>query len=98
MSLLLTILCNYASRWDDIGTALMFLPAELDNIRHGTQGLQQHLKELLAQWSHWPTTSHPDVPTVEKLCDALRSNLVGLGDVANELEENLLPSIHVSTS
>lgn len=74
--------------WDAIGTALKFAPAELNIIRHSPQAttLQQRLEVLLTQWSHWPTRAHPDVPTVEKLCEALRSDLVGLGDVANELD------------
>lgn len=89
MSFLLDRLCNYAFKWDSIGSALNFLPAELENIRcnpHMTN-LQQCLHALLTQWSHWPTTAHPHRATVEKLCGALRSNLVGLGDVANEIEE-----------
>lgn len=91
-------LCLYKSKWRDIGTALGFLYDELENITHSTaaplRGAAELLEELLNKWSHWPTESHHDAPTLERLCDALRSNLVGLGDVANRLsaKKGCLPS------
>ena len=93
ISFLMDILCKYASEWKNIGTALNFLPTDLKMIDFSLQAttLQQRLMEILTQWSH---RTHPHVPTVEELCAALRSNLVGLGDVANEIEEkkSSLPS------
>ena len=89
MNVVLDHLLKYAYKWDAIGTALNFQLAELENIRCDPQltTLQQRLQVLLTQWSHGPTATHPDTPTVERLCSALRSDLVGLGDVANQLEE-----------
>ena len=90
-------LCKYAFKWREIGTALGFLSAEQDIIAHspGMDTLQHRMESVLTQWAHWPTDSHPNTPTLEMLCGALRSNLVGLGDVANELCEKkfFLPSI-----
>ena len=87
-------LYQYSYRWEDIGTALHFLPGELKNIRHNHQEVQQCFKEVFCQWVQWPTTAHSQTPTMEMLRDALRSDLVGLGAVANQLYDarNYLPS------
>ena len=86
----------YASKWREIGTALDFHPGELDNIVHSLPGanVQRLLTELLGEWSQWPTATHSDLPTMERLRDALRSGLVGLGAEANTLyqKRTLLPS------
>ena len=96
VSFLVGHLCKSASKWREIGIALGFLPGELDNIAHPIPGAptQRLLTELLSQWSQWPTANHSDVPTMEKLRDALRSGLVGLGAEAADLYElrNYLPS------
>ena len=91
-------LCQYSHKWGDIGTALHFLPGELKNIYRDHQEVQQCLKEVLCQWVQWPTTAHPQTPIMEILRDALRSDLVGLGAVANQLyaARNQLPSQCVS--
>ena len=80
-------LAQHSFKWEVIGTALHFLPSELENIRHSPQVItpQQRLNAVLCQWVQWPTTAHSQTPTVEILCDALRSDLVGLGAVANKL-------------
>ena len=86
----------YAFKWQAIGTALNFLQGELENIIHSSPGadVELLLTELLSRWSHWPTAEHSNVPTMGRLCDALRSGLVGLGAEANQLhaKRNLLPS------
>ena len=84
---LLEFLCNYAHKWNELGLSLGFLDDELKNIFHSSphSPVQQHLKTVLAQWAHWPTNDHPVEPTIEILCNALRSKMVGLGDVADEL-------------
>ena len=93
---LMTDLHKYASKWRAIGIALGFHPGELDNIFHNSPGasVEQLLTELLSRWSHWPTAEYSDLPTVGRLCDALRSGLVGLGAEANGLytKKCLLPS------
>ena len=80
---------QFAYKWREIGTALSFHHGDLENISQtfprGTP--QQLLTELLSQWSEWPTAIHSGVPTVERLCDALRSGLVGLGALANSLQD-----------
>ncbi len=94
---LASYLCKNAShKWREIGLALNFLDGELKSISLSfpRATAQQLLTELLSQWSQWPTASHPDVPTMERLRDALRSGLVELGSVASDLYElrNFLPS------
>ena len=93
MNFLYGFLHQYAYKWREIGQALNFRHGELLNIIHSTT--QQLLTELLNQWSQWPTADHPDIPTVERLRDALRSELVGLGAVANDVYtlRSYLPSI-----
>ena len=89
-------LCQYSYKWEFIGTALHFLPGELENIRHSPQVItpQQRLNAVLCQWVQCPTAAHSQTPTMEMLRDALRSDLVGLGAVANKLYDarNQLPS------
>ena len=89
-------LCKCAYKWRDIGTALGFQYGELENIRQSfpVAETQQLLIKVLSDWCEWPTEDHPDAPTVERLCDALRGNLVGLGAVANDLYQlrHFLPS------
>ena len=84
---LLKFLVQYRCKWNDIGTALNFNPFDLKNIEQSPQAttLQLRLKEVLCQWVQWPTTDHPHLPTGKALCDALRSELVGLGAEANKL-------------
>ena len=83
-------------KWSEIGLALNFRDGELKSIIQSfpRATTQQLLTELLSQWCQWPTADHSDVPTMERLCDALRSGLVGLGAQANDLYElrNSLPS------
>ena len=89
MNFLTQFLCNYAYMWEGIGTALNFQHGELQNIKHSSPiaSPQQHFNQLLDTWAQWPNSSHHQVPTVKRLCDALRSNLVGLGAEANKLHE-----------
>ena len=48
-----------------------------------------YLQELLCQWVQWPTTDHPNHPTVRALCTALRSSPVGLVSLAEEVEKEM---------
>ena len=50
------------------------------------------LQELLSLWVQWPTASHPTKPTLEALCAALRSSLVGLGSLADKVNEEMKQS------
>ena len=102
VSFLMSYLSQHSYKWDVIGAALHFIPGELENIRHSPQVItpQQCLNAVLCQWVQWPTTAHPQTPTMEILRDALRSDLVGLGAVANQLYDarNQLPSCAATTS
>ena len=93
---LLEELCNYTYKWEDIGLVLGFVDGELKNITHSSpQASTQHfMKEMLVKWAYWPIKDHPCNPTLEDLCDALRSKLVGLGNIADDLylKKNSLPS------
>ena len=84
---LLEELCHYSYKWDVIGLALGFVDGELKNIKHSSpQASAQHfMKEMLVKWAHWPTKDHSNSPTLENLCNALRSKLVGLNTIADEL-------------
>ena len=96
VTFLMKHLNTHAYKWKAIGNALNFQHGELDNISQSSSGTttQQLLGELLSQWSQWPTDNHTDYPTMERLCNALRNDMVGLGAVANELFglRNSLPS------
>ena len=97
VNLLVRHLRDHAYKWREIGSSLDFRYCEMENISHSNPRAttQQLLMELLSQWSQWPTADHPDiVPTVEKLCDALHSGLVGLGAEANDLCKLMLQKKH----
>ena len=48
-----------------------------------------YLQELLSQWVQWPTEEHQNNPTLGALCTALRSSLVGLGSLAEDVEKEM---------
>lgn len=87
------ILGTYASKWNAIGTALRFNASELNSIsaKPGLfhEGPQSYLREVLNQWVQWPNDTQKGNATVEALASALRSRLVGLGRVAEDLKLRL---------
>ena len=88
MCSLIQPMARYAYKWREIGTALNFTQGQLENIRMSFPTSNPHvlLLQVLTQWSQWPTHTHPDYPTMENLCNALRSDLVGLGALATQLQ------------
>lgn len=82
-------LYKYAYKWKEIGISLGFHHGELENISHTfpRSDPQRLLTEMLNQWAQWPTASHRNNPTLEALCDTLRSGPVGLGAAASDLDE-----------
>ena len=90
---LMRLLQNYSYKWNPIGLNLGFTPHELCTISCMLTLLVgapvSYLQELLNQWVQWPTTEHPNNPTLEALCAALRSPLVGLGRLAEEVEKEM---------
>ena len=85
---LMYVLHPHEHKWRDIGGALGFSVGELENIRQNfpVAPVEQLLRELLSQWTQWPTETHPETPTMEMLQNALRSGPVGLGAVAEKLQ------------
>ena len=90
---ILSLLQKYSSKWNEIGLTLGFIKPELDTIFSMSKLFNgapaSYLQELLSQWVQWPTTDHPKNPTLEALCTALRSSLVGLGSLAEEVEKKM---------
>ena len=87
---LLNLMCSYSSRWEFIGLGLGFIQGELDNIKGNVllihNAPKSFMKELLSQWCQWPVREHSELPTVRCLCDTLRSTVVGLGQLAAQVE------------
>ena len=46
----------------------------------------------MSQWVQWPIAEHKTKPTLKELYEALRSALVGLGDLANKVKDKLMQS------
>ena len=90
---LMRLLQSYSYKWNPIGLSLGFTQHELNTIfgmlRLLVEAPVSYLQELLSQWVQWPTTEHPSNPTLEALCTALRSPLVGLGSLAKEVEREM---------
>ena len=85
---------DFSYKWNEIGLGLGFTQPELSHNIASKPLLQagaptSYLRELLSQWVQWPTKDHPHKPTMEALCKALRSSLVGLEQLANEVEREM---------
>ena len=90
---LMRLLWSYSDKWEMIGLCLRFIQREL-NIISGMLKLLlgapvSYLQELLSQWVQWPTEEHQKNPTLGALCTALRSSLVGLGSLAEDVEKEM---------
>jgi hypothetical protein len=90
---LMRLLQSYSYKWNPIGLNLGFTQHELNNISATPTLLNgatvSYLQELLSQWIQWPTEEHQNNPTLGALCTALRSSLVGLGGLAEEVEKEM---------
>ena len=90
---LLNLIHYFSHKWYEIGIGLGFAPSELDKIKSSPSLLMtaptSYLIELMNQWVQWPTVNHPTKPTIQSLCVTLRSSLVGLGSLAEEVEEKM---------
>ena len=89
----LKLLQSHSYQWKLIGLSLGFIDPELTTISNMHRLFMgaptSYLQELLSQWVQWPTASHPTKPTLEALCAALRSSLVGLGSLADKVNEEM---------
>ena len=90
---LMRLLQSYSYKWEIIGLILGFTQHELNTIsgmlKLITGAPVSYLQELLSQWVQWPTADHPSHPTLGALCTVLRSRLVGLGSLAEEVEREM---------
>ena len=90
---LMRLLQSYSYKWNPIGLSLGFTPHELCTISCMvillTGAPVSYLQELLSQWVQWPTEEHQNSPTLQALCAALQSPLVGLGSLAEEVEKEM---------
>jgi hypothetical protein len=87
------LLQSYSYKWNPIGLSLGFTPHELHTISGMVTLLTgapvSYLQEMLDRWVQWPTGEHQNNPTLGALCTALRSSLVGLGGLAEEVEKEM---------
>ena len=94
----MNLMCNFSERWEKIGLGLGFLLSELNQISNNvtllSSGPVSFLQKLLSQWVQWPTDSHRAKPTLQALCETLRTSYVGLGGLAEKVEKELKYSVN----
>ena len=90
ISALTEILADHASKWQNIGTSLNMPLGILNDImtRIHIEDSIMRLKKVLQQWIVG-VNEHANAPTLNNLKIALRSKTVGLGGMANQLEDDL---------
>ena len=101
ISLLIELLVSYSHKWRLIGTALRFLPQELDYIQQSNaskvDALKYNLIDMITKWvrgdenqDYQPNQEkkirHTVPSTVNNLKEALASQIVGLGALANHVK------------
>lgn len=91
---IIKLIHHHGDKWKFIGAELGFLPSELRQIEAAPllmlNAPLSYLQELLSLWIEWPTEDHPHLPTLKALITALQSSLVGLGRLADELEDKMI--------
>ena len=90
LSILTEILVGWSAKWYKIGLSLNLPHNYLDQLRTllVIHGCEVCLSKVLHEWIVGQN-EYAQSPTVESLKQALRSGLVGLGDVANQLDDQL---------
>ena len=90
VSILTEILVGWSVKWYQIGLSLNLPHNYLDQLRTllVIHGCEVCLSKVLHEWIVGQN-EYAKPPTVESLKQALRSGLVGLGDVANQLDDQL---------
>ena len=86
------ILAGQSSNWQNIGLSLNLPKNFLKDISalfYAGRDSRMCLSDLLEQWIA-QTYEHAKSPTVDNLKNALRSQIVGLGCVANQLDDELI--------
>ena len=79
------ILAGHSSKWKEIATALWLTSNKIENIIAMNCKPILSLKEVLLSWVVGEC-EHSKPPTLQSLKEALRSQTVGLGNVANTLQ------------
>ena len=85
VSALTEILAGYSSKWKEIATALWLTNNKIENIIAMNCKPILALKEVLLSWVVGEC-EHSKPPTLQNLKEALRSQIVGLGNVASTLQ------------
>ena len=90
LQVLTEVLAGHSSQWYSVGIALRLPHNVLKGIRitFSQHGVKICLYQVLHEWILW-RHEHSKPPTVENLKQALRSALVGLDVVANQLDDQL---------
>ena len=94
-------LSTYSYKWESIALAVPigFQFGEVKGIDRTNRGdVQACMTEMLNIWSS-RHEDHKKQPTLENLCAALRSQMIGLGAVASDLQKirTKLPSLQNSS-
>lgn len=80
------ILSKYAHKWEDMARALLNVPNKIHHIeREGSNDLNKCLHKTLEAW----LSQGSNLPTIKSLKEALRSSVIQLPKVADNLEEQL---------
>lgn len=90
---LMGLMHNFSNKWKEIGLGLGFTTPELNLIEskpsHFVQAPVSYLRDLLSQWVQWSAKDHPTKPSLRELCKTLRSVPVGLGTLAEKVEQKM---------
>ena len=93
IAVLLNVIHNFSHKWNEIGLVLGFTPPELNQISSNPSLFMSapasFLRELLSRWVQWPTVNHPTKPTLGALCETFHTSLVGLGNLAENVEKEM---------
>ena len=89
MQLLFELAESAVAKWREMGLALHFSNDELDEIHLCAGGPRSCFIELLSRWLQRAPPKHL-LPTVEILCEALRSSLVGRERTAYDIEQHFI--------
>ena len=89
----MNLLHGVCDKWYVIGLEIGFFPRELNQICSKPLLLAgaptSFLTEILSQWIQWPTVNHPKKPTLGALCESLRTPLVGLGNLSDQIAREM---------
>ena len=89
ISVLIELMIRHAHKWDLIGTALGFLPQDIRAIQYNNASkpdtADRNLLDMISKWVQMESR-YTKPPTVNNLKQALASQTVGLGALANHVK------------